>query len=83
MEDPAYTAAAIDAATEAARREGDFAGWVALVLCSAAARLGSVAALTASRSGSWEAALVHQIVAGTVGEDGELLAAYAPGAAGG
>ena len=68
-----YTATAAAAVTEAAQAEDDFAGWLAGVLAVAAARLGSSGALTAMRSGSWESALVDQLVKGTVGYDDEYL----------
>ena len=58
---------------QAARDEDDFAGWLAAALAWAAAGLGSSDALTAGRSGSWEAALVDQLVKGTVGYGDEYL----------
>ena len=42
------------------------------------AQLGSGAALTAGRPGSWEAALVDQLIRGTVGHDDEVLSYYDP-----
>jgi len=74
---PGHTRPAIDAIAQAATTERDFAGWLADVLAHAAARLGSSAALTASRPGSWEASLVDQLVKGTIGHDDELLPRYA------
>jgi hypothetical protein len=74
---PGYTRPAVDAITQAASTEHDFAGWLAGVLAHAAARLGSSNALTARRPGSWEASLVDQLVKGTVGYDDELLPGYA------
>jgi hypothetical protein len=74
---PAYTDDAIGALKIAARTEHDFAGWLAAVLSTVAAELGSSDALTAGRPGSWEASLVDQLVKGTVGHDDEHLAAYA------
>ena len=74
---PGYTRPAIDAITQAASAEHDFAGWLADVLANAAARLGSSNALTARRPGSWEASLVDQLVKGTVGYHDELLPGYA------
>ena len=71
-----HTYAAVEAITTAATEEHDFGGWLADVLCRAAARLGSTAALIAGRPGSWEASLVYQLVAGTAGEDDELLSGY-------
>jgi hypothetical protein len=73
--EPGYTYEAFKVITEAARAEHDFGGWLSLVLCRAAARLGSLDALTAGRQGSWEAALVDQLARGLAGDD-EGLAAY-------
>ena len=73
-----YTRQAAAAITRAARAEHDFAGWLAGVLADVAGRLGSSDALTAGRPGSWEAALVDQLVKGTVGYGDE----YLPGPAG-
>jgi hypothetical protein len=70
-----YTGRAADAITQAARAEHDFAGWLAAVLATAAARLSSSDALIAGRPGSWEASLVDQLVKGTVGHDDEYLPA--------
>jgi hypothetical protein len=64
-----YTSTAVNALTAAATTEHDFAGWLADVLARAAANLGSTEALTAGRSGSWEAALVDRLVEGTTGGD--------------
>ena len=64
---PAYTRLAVQALADAADFEGDFAGWLASVLARVAAHAGSADALTAGRPGSWEAALVEQLVKGTVG----------------
>jgi hypothetical protein len=75
-----HTVTAVAAVIDAARREHDFGGWFADVLACVAAQLGSSAALTAGRPGSWEAALVRQLLAGTVGEDDEMLGDYAGGA---
>jgi hypothetical protein len=71
--DPAYTAAAVKALARAAEEEHDFPGFLADVLVRAAARLGSLDALTSGRPGSWEAALVDQLVRGTVGYHDEYL----------
>jgi hypothetical protein len=70
-----YTDQAVEAVTAAARDEHDFGGWLALVLVRAAARLGSLDALTARRPGSWEAGLVEQLARGLALDD-EGLAAY-------
>jgi len=64
----------------ASEAEGDFAGWLADVLCQVAARRGSTAALVSGRSGSWEAGLVLQLVQGTVGPADEYLDSYGDGA---
>ncbi len=71
--DPSYTRAAAEALADAAGQEHDFAGWLAAVLADVAARMGSSAALTAGRPGSWEAALVRELLAGTVGYADEYL----------
>jgi hypothetical protein len=62
-----YTDRATTAMIEAVREEHDFSGWLAQILATAAAELGSTAALTAGRPGSWEANLVEQLVRGTAG----------------
>lgn len=58
--------------------EDDFPGWLAGVLATVAAcyENGSYA-LTAGRPGSWEAGHLARLLAGTVGEDDELLDHYA------
>ena len=71
-----YTDGAAMAVIEAVREEHDFGGWLAGVLATAAAELGSTAALIATRPGSWEAVLVQQLVRGTVGWDDEYLSGY-------
>lgn len=70
---PAYEHAVIDALAAAVDREHDFPGWLAAVLAQVAARKGGSAALLAGRPGSWEAMLVRQLLAGTVGENDEYL----------
>jgi hypothetical protein len=54
----------------------DFSDWLASVLSSVAAELGSSDALVAGRPGSWEAAKVIELVKGTVGWDDEYLAQH-------
>ena len=71
-----YTDRATVAVIEAVPEEHDFGGWLAEVLATAAAELGSTAALVASRPGSREADLVLQLVRGTVGWDDEHLSGY-------
>jgi hypothetical protein len=71
-----HTRMAIAVIAAAADSERDFGGWLAHVLAAAAAELGSSAALTAGRPGSWEADLVQQLVRGTVGHSDERLADY-------
>ena len=73
----AYTTDAHRAILQAVHDEHDFGGWLAQVLATAAAELGSTAALIAGRPGSWEASLVQQLVSGTVGWDDDYLADYA------
>ena len=72
-----YTDRAATAIVDAVREEHDFSGWLAQILATAAAELGSTAALTAGRPGSWEADLIQQLVRGTVGWDDDYLADYA------
>ena len=62
-----YTFAALAAAITAAESEHDFGGWVADVLCRAAAHLGSADHLVMGRSGSWEAQHVTALVRNTAG----------------
>ena len=62
-----YTERARQAILGAAQTERDFGGWLAAVLATVAAHLGSSDALTAGRPGSWEADLVQRLVKGTVG----------------
>jgi hypothetical protein len=69
---PPYTAAAIDALTEAVRTERDFPGWLSAVLVYTAARRGSLDALTDGRPGSWEAALVDRLARGLAADDEDL-----------
>jgi hypothetical protein len=71
-----YTVRAGRAVLEAAQSERDFAGWLASVLATAAAELGSTGALTTRRPGSWEAELVQRLVKGTVGWNDEYLSDY-------
>lgn len=71
-----YSERAAAAIVEAVAQEHDFGGWLAEVLATAAAELGSTAALTDGRPGSWEADLVRQLVSGTVGWDDEHLGYY-------
>ena len=71
-----YSQDARRAILSAARAEHDFGGWLAGVLAAVCAELGSTDALTAGRPGSWEAALVQNLVKGTVGHDDEFLGDY-------
>jgi hypothetical protein len=70
-----YTSGAVAAVTAAVRAEHDVGGWLADVLCRAAAALGSLDALTAGRPGSWESAHIDALSYGTCPDD-EALAAY-------
>jgi hypothetical protein len=76
MTAPSYTPTAIDAVLEAVRSEPDAAAWLALVLCTAAARLGSSGALVAARPHSWEATAMLRLVRGTSGWEDEDLDSY-------
>lgn len=71
-----YTREARCAILLAAKAEHDFGGWLAAVLASVAADLGSSYALTAGRPASWEADLIQQLVKGTVGWGDEYLDDY-------
>jgi hypothetical protein len=71
-----YTQQAATAVLAAARSEHDFPGWLAIVLAQAASELGSSDAITAGRPDSWEAAVVQQLVKGTLGYDDEFLTDY-------
>ena len=72
-----YTDRATTAIVDAVREQHDFSGWLAHILATAAAELGSTAALTDGRPRSWEANLVQQLVRATVGWDDDYLADYA------
>lgn len=63
---PGHTATAAAALAAGLAAERDFPGWLAGVLAAVAASAGGPAALTAGRPGSWEAALVDQLVRGTL-----------------
>lgn len=54
----------------------DFADFIAGAITATAANMGGCEALLAGRSGSWEADLVRQLVAGTAGYDDEHLWGY-------
>ncbi len=69
-----YTRDAHQAILAAVRDQRDFGGWLAGVLASVSAELGSTDALIASRPGSWEADLIRQLFKGTVGWDDDFLA---------
>lgn len=71
-----YTNHAHTAILAAAHDQQDFGGWLAGVLATVAAELGSSSALTAKRPGSWEADLVQRLVKGTVGWDDDYLNGY-------
>lgn len=71
-----YSREAHAAILAAVRTEHDFGGWLAEVLATVSADLGSSEALIAGRPGSWEADLVRQLVKGTVGWDDDYLADY-------
>lgn len=87
---PDPIAQAITALTDAARQRrvvgagtssehtepDDFAEIACHVLTAVAANIGSVDELLAGRSGSWEAALIRQVVEGTAGTDDRDLLAW-------
>ena len=64
--DPAYTRQAVEVVALAVDEECDFAGWLAAVPANVARLKGGPGVLTAGRPGSWESALVDQLVRGTV-----------------
>jgi hypothetical protein len=66
-EQPGYSFAALAAIITAAEQEHDFGGWLADLLCRAAAFLGSADHLVMGRSGSWEAEHVTALVRHTAG----------------
>ena len=66
-ERPGYSFAALAAIITAAEAEHDFGGWLADLLCRAAAFLGSADHLVMGRSGSWEAQHVTALVRQTAG----------------
>ena len=66
-ERPGYSFAALAAVITAAEAEHDFGGWLADLLCRAAAFLGSADHLVMGRSGSWEAQHVTALVRQTAG----------------
>lgn len=71
---PDHRRAAIRALTALAREtEHDFPGLLAGILAQVAGNLGSSYAVIASREGSWEAADIYHLLAGTVGHDDEYL----------
>jgi len=65
--------------TRVARAGGDVAEAVAVALARAAAAVGGSEELLSGRLGSWEAALVRQILAGTVGSRDEMLGEWGRG----
>lgn len=71
-----YTKQAHTAILVAVREQHDFGGWLAGVLATVAAELGSTEALNAGRPGPWEAEHVRALVNGTVGWGDEYLADY-------
>lgn len=77
-EAPGYTLAATAAVTTAARAEHDFGRWLAVILCQAAAHLGSPAALTLGRPGGWEAGHVLALVRDTAGHQDQAPCCTGP-----
>lgn len=70
---PDYTPQAVEAIAAAVEHEHDAPGWLADVLGQVAARVGGSGVILAGRPGSWEAALVRQLLAGTIGDGDEYL----------
>lgn len=74
-----YTAKAVAAIKLAVEHEHSFPEWLAHTLARAVADHPSgTYALIAGRPGSWEAALVEQLMTGTVGAGDEHLTDHAP-----
>jgi hypothetical protein len=71
-----YTKDARRAVLHAVRDDPESGRWLASILASVAAELGSTFALTAGRPGSWEADLVQQLVNETLGCDDDCLNTY-------
>lgn len=69
-------AQAVSLLTEAWRQGRDVAEFAACALTHAAANADGVESLLGTRSGSWEADLVRQLVTGTAGHDLESLRPY-------
>jgi|GEM_PF-4556237 len=70
---PAQVDAAINALTAIAESGADFAEVACRVITAVAANRGTVEDLLKTRSGSWEADLIRNIVLGTAGDDPEAL----------
>jgi hypothetical protein len=60
----------------AGQRPGDGGEFITHLIAAVAANLGSSHAVTARRSGSWEASGVQQLLSSTVGEDDAYLLGY-------
>lgn len=68
--------AALAAFRTAVASGDDIGEFTALTLARLAADLSGTVAVTANRPGSWEAALVAELLSGTIGPDDENLGAY-------
>lgn len=77
MDPTDYTLQAVAAIRRAVASEPSFPEWLAATLATAIAdHPGGWYALIEGRPGSWEAAALSQLMAGTVGEDDEGLPMY-------
>lgn len=74
MDDLIERAAAV--ITEALDEGSDIGEFLADALCRVAAAEGGIEEVLRNRSGSWEAGHIRNLMEGTVGPDGEGLAAY-------
>lgn len=72
VQDEAYQWQLLAALRTAHAAGTDLAAVLGVALARLAAELGSMAAVTAARPGSWEAALVRQLLEGTAGDDARL-----------
>ena len=70
------TRQAVTAITTALRDGRDVAEFLADALCYVAAAEGGIDEVLSNRPGSWEAGHIRELMAGTVGEDGQGLDGY-------
>ena len=71
-----HSHAALAAFRTAVTSGEDIGEFIAVTLARLAAEIGGAAAVTANRPGSWETALITDLLSGTVGPDDEKLGGY-------